>query len=153
MTVTARRATSLGESESSLVEDDDDDDEFVIVRTHAHTHTRSNTQRVHRGGGGRALACRPSWTTNRPLDAGPVDHRRRTFTEAAGKKLEILEKVRNERRGGREGERRRMNENGKFRLGGQMSVVSTVRPSLRWNGTERVGWLVAWLVGWTFDGF
>lgn len=77
MTVTARRATSLGESESSLVEDDDDDDddEFVIVRTHAHTHkhTRSNTQRAVRCSqdGGRALACRPSWTTNRPLDAGP----------------------------------------------------------------------------------
>lgn len=41
-TVTARRETSLGESESSLVEDHDDDDEFVIVRTHAHTHTRTH---------------------------------------------------------------------------------------------------------------
>lgn len=58
-----------------------------------------------------------------------VDRRRRTFTEAAGKKLEILEKVRNERREGkgRKAERRRMNENGKFRLGGQMSVVAMGR--------------------------
>lgn len=59
MTVTARRATSLGESESSLVEDDDDDDdEFVIVRTHAHIHTHAATHNVFTGGvgGGRLLA-------------------------------------------------------------------------------------------------
>lgn len=58
-----------------------------------------------------------------------VDRRRRTFTEAAGKKLEILEKVRNGRREGKgwRAERRRTNENGKFRLGGQMSVVAMGR--------------------------
>lgn len=65
----------MGESESSLVEDDDDDDEFVIVRTHAHTqtHTQQHTTRrtLFTGRGKGALACRPSWTTNRPLDAGP----------------------------------------------------------------------------------
>lgn len=150
MTVTARRATSLGESESSLVEDDDDDDddEFVIVRTHAHTqtHTQQHTTRRTLFTGRGKGACLPTKLDDKSA-AGcwTVDRRRRTFTEAAGKKLEILEKVRNERREGKESGAEE--DERKWKISPWWTNVR------RCDGTERVGWLVSRLdVRWVRVG-